>query len=141
MEKRKIITVAFAAACVIALSLVAVGYTEEALPLGKRALETKSTGSMNSGDALVELKPSIDKNHLIVKFRINTHSVSLNRINMKDMVTLEYRDKVLKPVKASRVGGHHASGKIIFNIEEGIDSFTIRIRGIPKVEDRVYEWS
>jgi hypothetical protein len=104
------------------------------------SFEPKATGSLESGDALVELTPKIDKNQLIVKFKINTHSVRLNSLDMKAITTLEYRDKALKPDKASRVGGHHASGKIIFNVEEDIDSFKIRIKGIPNIEDRVYEW-
>jgi hypothetical protein len=104
------------------------------------SFEPKATGSLDSGDALVELTPKLDKKRLVVEFNINTHSVRLKSLDMKEITTLEYRDKALKPDTASRIGGHHASGKIIFNIEEDIDSFIIRIKGIPNVEDRVYEW-
>jgi hypothetical protein len=145
MKKLKNITALFVSVFVIAFVIAAlnndVSFTTEAMASGTRTLDSKTTGSMDSGDALVELTPKFDKNWLIVKFSIDTHSVRLNGIDMKAMTTLEYGDKVLKPVKASRVGGHHASGKIVFNIGEDIDSFTIRIKGIPKIEDRVYEWS
>jgi hypothetical protein len=101
----------------------------------------QTTGSLGDGDAVVELKPQmIDQNRLLVKFSINTHSVSLAGYDLKEMATLEYGDNVLKPVKASRVGGHHSSGKIEFNINEDIDRFTIRINGIPDVEERIYQW-
>jgi hypothetical protein len=144
MKKLKNITVMFVSVLGIVFSIASlnneVNFTTEAMASGTRTLDTKTTGSLDSGDAIVELTPKIDKNRLIVIFSINTHSVRLSSIDMKTMTTLEYGNKVLKPVKASRVGGHHASGEIIFNIEDDIDSFKIKIKGIPKIEDRVYEW-
>lgn len=103
---------------------------------------TKTTGSMESGDAIVALTPVlVDKNTLLVKFKINTHAVSLSRYDLKEITTLEFNEKVLKPVKASRIGGHHSSGTIVFDSLETIDSFTIRIIGIPRIQDRVYTWN
>jgi hypothetical protein len=103
--------------------------------------EEKTTGSMSSGDAVLELTPAIvSKNSLIVKFRFNTHSVSMNSMDLKEMTTLEYNGKVLKPVKASRVGGHHTTGSIVFETGEDVGSFTIKIKGIPNIEERIYEW-
>ena len=102
----------------------------------------KSTGSMNSDDAVIELIPELsNENRLELKFNINSHSVSLNKFDLKEITTLEYNNKILSPVKASIIGGHHSSGTIVFDTEEDIGSFTIRIKGIPKVEDRLYEWS
>jgi hypothetical protein len=102
---------------------------------------TKSTGGMSSGDTMIELTPQIvDKSRLLVKFRLNTHEVRLSRFDLKEITTLEYEGNVLKPIEASRIGGHHSSGKMVFDIGEKIDSFTIRIKGIPKVQERVYAW-
>ncbi len=102
---------------------------------------TKTTGSLGSGDALIELTPSVvDKNRLVVKFRLNTHSVRLSQYDLTQITTLEYEGKEIKPVKASRLGGHHSSGTIIFNPGENISSFTIRIKGIPRIEERFYKW-
>ncbi len=117
------------------------GVTAEAMA-EKRSFSTQSTGSMSSGDTMIELTPHIaDKNRLVVKFRVNTHAVRLSRYDLKDITTLEYEGKVLKPVKTSSIGGHHSSGKFIFIIGEQIESFTIRIKGIPKVQERVYVWN
>ena len=76
-----------------------------------------------------------------MKFNINSHSVSLNKFDLMEITTLEYDNKILHPVKASKIGGHHSSGTIAFDVEEYIGRFTIRIKGIPKVEDRLYEWN
>jgi hypothetical protein len=104
--------------------------------------DSKSTGSMGSGDALVELTPAtVGRERLILKFIINTHSVRLNGFDLKQITTLEYKGKELKPVKASRIGGHHSSGTIEFTTGEEIGSFIIRIKGIPRVEERVFEWN
>jgi hypothetical protein len=91
---------------------------------------------------VVELTPAtVDKERLILKFNINTHSVGLSGYDLKQITTLEYKGKELKPVKASRVGGHHSSGTIEFETGEEIGSFIIRIKGIPRVEERVFEWN
>ena len=101
-----------------------------------------STGSMGSGDTLLVLTPAtIDKERLVLKFEVNTHSVRLNEFDLKQITTLEYKGKKLKPVTASRIGGHHSSGTIEFKTGEKIGSFVIRIKGIPRVKERVFEWN
>jgi hypothetical protein len=102
---------------------------------------TKTTGSTESGDAKVELTPVIsDEGILLVKFKINTHSVRLSRYDLQKITTLEFNGKSFKPVKVSRIGGHHSLGTIVFGSVDNINSFTIRIKGIPIIEERVYEW-
>lgn len=102
----------------------------------------KSTGSLGPGDALVELTPvSVDRGKVVLKFTINTHSVRLSGYDLRQITTLEYKGKELKPVKASRIGGHHSSGTIEFQTGEEIGTFTIKIKGIPRVEERVFEWN
>ena len=50
--------------------------------------EPKTTGSTGAGDALVELTPSfIDKDRLVVKYTINTHSVNLSSFDNSDRNT------------------------------------------------------
>jgi hypothetical protein len=110
-----------------------------------QVFDPKMTGSMGSGDAVIELTPQmVDKNTLEVNFSINTHSVSLSGFDLKDITILEHEVHVFKPVKASRIGGHHSSGVIVFDVGDKIenkDSFKIRLRGIPNVQERIYEWS
>ncbi len=105
----------------------------------------KTTGSMESGDAVIELTPGpVDKNLLAVNFSINSHSVNLSGFDLKEITVLEHEEHVFKPVKASRIGGHHSSGVIVFDVGDKVgnkDGFKIRLRGIPDVQERVYEWS
>ncbi len=106
-----------------------------------RVFDPKITGSTDSGDAMIELIPQVtDNNKLVVNFSVETHSVNLDLFNLKDITTLEYGGKVLKPVSAGRLGGHHSS-EIIFDVGEDIRNFKIRIKGVPEVQDRVYVWS
>lgn len=106
------------------------------------SFDTITTGSTGSGDALIELTPAvIEKDRLVVEFRINTHSVKLSQYDLREITTLEYDGKVLRPVKAGRIGGHHSSGSIVFDTDGTLNSFTIRIKGIPRNGDRVYVWN
>jgi hypothetical protein len=145
MKRSKIILFALGLIIGIAVTLVitvnSIGLPEEASATNMRFFDSKNTGSMGNGDALVELTPKIDNSKLIVHFLINTHSVKLGRFNLKEITTLEYGNTVRKPIKASRIGGHHSSGTIVFDAEEDMSSFTIKVRGIPRVNERVYEWS
>jgi hypothetical protein len=100
---------------------------------------------MGSGDAVIELTPGpVVKSLLAVNFSINSHSVSLGGFDLKEITVLEHEEHVFKPVKASRMGGHHSSGVIVFDVGDKIgnkDGFKIRLRGIPNDQERVYEWS
>ncbi len=108
----------------------------------KRVFETRSSGTMESGDVLIELTPRIiSPERLIVKFAINTHSVDLGGFDLKQITTLDYGGKVVKPDDANSLSGHHAFGLMFFNIESPIEDFRIRIRGIPREEERVFEWT
>lgn len=141
MKKAIIIIIILAAVAGTAIALNGIGMKQEAWAFDSHSFGTKLTGSTGSGDALVALTPKIDSNRLVVKFHINTHSVRLSQFDLKNITTLEYKSKIRKPIKASRIGGHHSSGTIVFDAEEEISSFTIRIKGIPSVNERIYEWN
>ncbi len=116
--------------------------TAEAKFSSMPAFDTKSTGGMGSGDALVELTPRIkDGSKLIVHFKANTHSVRLGNFDLSEITTLEYEGKILKPIKAGRLGGHHSTSVIVFDVGKEITSFKIKLYGIPNVQERVYEWN
>jgi len=107
-----------------------------------RNFDTKSTGGTGSGDALVEMTPRIkDGNKLLVHFSANTHSVRLGDFDLTKITTLEYEGKILKPIKAGRLGGHHSTSVIVFDVGKEIKSFKIKLYGIPNIQERVYEWN
>jgi len=39
------------------------------------------------------------------------------------------------------MSGHHASGQLIFGLGVMPDNFTVKIKGIPSVSERIYQWS
>ena len=101
-----------------------------------------TTGGLGSGDMTMEITPVRYSNgRLEVKYYANTHSVSLGKYDLMELSTLEVDGKVYDPVKADRMRGHHAGGRIIFDVPEKPDRFRIVIHNIPIVEERFYEWN
>ena len=107
----------------------------------ERGFKSVLTGSTGSGDVSVELTPhEVSNGQLEVDIAVNTHSVTLSEFDLKEITTLEYDKKSIKPLSAPSLGGHHASGTLVFEVGKQVDEFKITIRGIPKVEERVFEW-
>lgn len=104
--------------------------------------EPKSTGSTESGDVLMELTPlNIKENKLNVKIDVNTHTVELSQFDLKQLTTLEYNGKLINPIEAPNLKGHHSSGVLVFDVDNKIEEFTIRIKEIPITGDRIFEWN
>ncbi len=104
--------------------------------------KTISAGSTDSGDVLVELTPKGTKSEKFeVDVSVNTHSVDLSQFNLMKITLLEYEGKTIRPVSAPKLSGHHSSGELIFDTGKEIKSFKITIKGIPAVDERVFEWS
>ncbi len=105
------------------------------------AYETKSTGSLEMEDVLIEMTPvGIKNGKFEVQVTANTHSVDLSQFDLMQITTLEYNNKKLKPLSALKLSGHHSSGTIIFDIKEEINNFKIIINEIPNTPNRIFEW-
>lgn len=105
------------------------------------SFKTISSGSTDSGDVSIELTPqNIENRKLNVEIAANTHSVDLSQFDLKKITTLEHNGKIIKPISAPVLNGHHSSGMVVFDVEEEINSFTIKIKGIPKIEERIFKW-
>jgi len=106
-----------------------------------KTFESINSGSTDSGDVSIELTPyEMNKKQLKVRIAANTHSVDLSGFDLKQITFLEYNGQTIKPISAPSLQGHHSNGELIFNIEKELSSFTIKIKGIPKVEERVFTW-
>ncbi len=108
------------------------------------ALNTKaiSTGSYDSGDVIVELIPASYKDgKLTINISMNTHTQNLGQFDLAEITGLQYKGKTYRPVKVRGGGGHHAYGRIVFELEEEPKEFTITITGIPMVQKRVFKWN
>lgn len=139
------IAIGFAAVIVIAkISGIPVDRVNDAVANESysTAFGTITTGSLEDGDVEIALTPQISgNNRLTVKVGMNTHSVDLAHFDLAAITTLEFAGKIIRPIEAKKPGGHHSYGKIVFDIGEERGSFTIRIAGIPRIQDRIYEWS
>lgn len=103
--------------------------------------KTVSTGSTNQGEVEISLTPQgVDNGKLAVDIALNTHSVDTSKFDLKQITTLEYEGKSIKPSSAPSLSGHHFNGQLVFDVGKDIKSFTITLSGIPKVEKRVYTW-
>ena len=103
--------------------------------------EPKSTGSLGAGDVLIELTPlNIKDGKLNVKIDMNTHNIDLAQFDLKQITTLEYNGKSINPIDVPILRGHHSSGILIFNVDNNIKDFTIKIKNIPPTGDRIFEW-
>ena len=106
------------------------------------AYETKSSGSLQTGDVLIEMTPvGIKNGKFEVQIVVNTHSEDLSQFDLMQITTLTYENKNIKPLSAPALNGHHSSGTIIFDIKQEINNFKITINNIPNMEKRVFEWS
>lgn len=104
--------------------------------------ETVSTGSTDTGDALVDLTPKgMENGKFVVDASINTHSVDLDQFDLTKITSLEYEGKAIKPLSAPKLSGHHNSGALSFDTGKEIKNFKIIIKGIPAVEERIFEWN
>ena len=100
------------------------------------------SGSTNDGDVSIELTPiGFENGKLSVSLSVNTHSVSLEKFDLKEITELQYEGKTVKPISAPKLAGHHNSGTLVFDAGSEPKSFKIIIKGIPKVQERVFEWA
>ncbi|MCK5351934.1 hypothetical protein KAJ77_05115 [bacterium] len=127
------------------LTLILAGAVSAAPALAGKEISSMpaiSTGGLGSGDMTMEITPvGYSGGRLEVKYYANTHSVSLGKYDLMELSTLEVDGKIYKPVKADRLRGHHAGGRIIFEVPERPDQFRIVIRDIPQEKERSYDWN
>lgn len=99
------------------------------------------TGTTEQGDVSIELTPiNMDNKRLEVTIAANTHSIDLSQFNLEELTTLEYNGKAIKPSSFPSLSGHHSSGILVFDTDNKVTSFTIKIKGIPKIQERTFEW-
>ncbi len=95
----------------------------------------------SEGEVTIKLTPrKVQNGKLEVDITMDTHSVPLDTLDLKKLITLEYNSQTAQPTSAPSLSGHHASGTIIFDVAQELSTFTILIRGVPDVEVREVVW-
>ena len=77
---------------------------------------------------------------LYVDIGVDTHTVGLDSYNLREIVTLEFEGKSVKPLSAPKLSGHHNTGQLIFDAGKEPSNFKIVIKGLPDIQERVLEW-
>jgi hypothetical protein len=102
---------------------------------------SKFEKKISESEVTVDLKPKeLDNGKFYVDIGVNTHTVDLSQFDLMELTTLEINGRIIKPSSAPKLGGHHNSGTLIFDVDEELSSFKIKIKGIPEIEERVFEW-
>lgn len=101
-----------------------------------------AANSLAQGEVTVDVQLlSVENEQAQFSIALNTHSVDLSQFDLRELITLEYEGKILKPVSAPAVSGHHASGTVLFEMKEQKNNFLVRVRGIPPELDREFQFS
>jgi hypothetical protein len=104
------------------------------------------SGVMEPGNIRLELSPEgFENNAFKVRFFANAHDLILDTYDLALMTTLEYENRLLKPLRFDRMKGHHDSGLMVFDLgilhnPDSLTTFSITVRGLPKEETRVFSW-
>ncbi len=104
------------------------------------------SGVMEPGNIRLELSPEGFENDAFkVRFFANAHDLILDTYDLALMTTLEYENRLLKPLRFDRMKGHHDSGLMVFDLgilhnPDSLTTFSITVRGLPKEETRVFSW-
>ena len=89
----------------------------------------------------IDLEPHKYSNGVLdIDISLNTHSVDMSKIDLKEQAKLVMNDQEYYPVDAPSLSGHHNSGTLRFEIPNEPGEHKIIITGIPDIEERVFSW-
>lgn len=98
---------------------------------------TKNSNSQVS----IDLTPNgFSDGKLYIDASFNTHSGDLADYNLKELVGLYVDGKVIQPSSVPKLSWHHGEGTFVFDLDNQPKQFTIKIRGIPEIEERTFSW-
>ncbi len=113
-------------------------------PAGLAAQDTETTTTYevrtSPGQVSLEAQPEWRDGRLVVSLSANTHSVDLSTIELRESVRLVVGDLEYAPGESASLAGHHARAVLTFKVPWQPDAFTLRIRGVPDVPERVLQW-
>ncbi len=141
MEKENLIIAAIVVVVVLALLFIfsqgASTETNDSQRAGDGAYATKTS----EGEVTIKLTPQkVQNGKFDIDLVVDTHSVALDTLNLKELITLEYNGQTAQPTSAPSLSGHHASGTLVFDVLQEITTFKILITGVPDVQVREIVW-
>lgn len=103
----------------------------------------QGAGSLEFDEALVELEPAGQfDGQLFFWMYVNTHSLSFEGYDLKELTTLYMNNQEFKPVTVPELFGHHNEGELIFNTPDPISTdVKIVIRDFAGEPVREFFWA
>ncbi|MBI2672579.1 hypothetical protein HYX16_06615 [Candidatus Woesearchaeota archaeon] len=100
-----------------------------------------SLARISESTVTVKIEPEkFADNNFYFKINLDTHSADLSKLNLRELIILEYEGKIVKPADTPKLQGHHNSGDLVFNLDKKPEKFTIKIKDIPDLPLRIFEW-
>ncbi len=127
-----------AALAVALAALGAGGVTAQASSTGETAADYAAQTS--AGRVSLEVLPRWESGRLVFTLQANTHSVDLSGVDLRAAMRLRLGDRVLEPVQAGSMQGHHARAEVAFALDAPPQAFRLEIRGVPDVPVRTLAW-
>jgi hypothetical protein len=96
----------------------------------------------DQGDVVVSLEPRKYKDgKLTVRLQLETHSVyNLHTYNYKEIIQLESLNQKISSSSVPRIGGHHNTGNLVFDVVNLSDQFIIKISNLNRPGVRTFTW-
>ena len=102
-----------------------------------RSYQTRS----NEGEVALELTPQVVADGTLrISIRATTHSGDLAELNLANAMALDAEGKTYRPVSATSLAGHHASGSVTFALARIPDSFVVTVTGVRTRPALRFEW-
>lgn len=104
--------------------------------------ENKYEKKLSNGTITISLQPvQVTDDTVKFKLAMNTHSVSLEKLDLKKIISLETNNIEIHPVEVPSFTFHHGNGIIIFKLKNPLKKIKVIIRDVPDVSERIFKWS
>ena len=79
-------------------------------------------------------------NTVKLKLSLDTHSASLQSLDLKKIITLKTDLGEIHPVKVPDLSSHHGNGTIVFKLKKPLKTIIVFVRDVPNIEERIFKW-
>jgi hypothetical protein len=102
---------------------------------------SKNPERANEGEVQFSLTPrDVKDGRFRVDLVVTTHTIELAVLDLRKAVELRVEGRVLRPVEAPALRGHHARGRLEFELDRVPEAFDIVIDGAPGMGTFAFRW-
>lgn len=102
---------------------------------------SKAPSRSNQGEVMFEFIPrGVVDDHFQIEVRVNTHNGDLAALNLQEVAILRVGETVYRPSSPVRLGGHHAHGTLLFELNKVPQKFELVIKSVRSMGDLTFRW-